>query len=216
MEKKILLPKNLPKTIHFVRHAQSLVNVDEWECTKEATSNFTAPLTQKGLTQTNQLGTYLRSQNLPAHTVYFASTFLRPQQTLQYSIHPKQLYIDPRLDEWYKGVFHANYPKTIDTVFAHDATAKNRDTLYYHRPTFGESQKDVQSRTAGFLHDIASEGFHEIFIAGHGRSGRILLDMLQGKNWSNNGEMEKIKNCEYFRCVRNGPHYDVTAEFKPD
>lgn len=176
-----------PKSIVFVRHAQSIGNtMTQDERAAHPTPNHAYPLTSVGVKQAAITAIYLRknlSKDWPE--IFFQSTFLRSQMTMEIIKTlpelptPPVVLTDPRLDEKWDGIFHELTKREIRESYHDQVRMKKRSGYYHYRAPGGESCPDVELRIRSFLSDPLIAG-KRILIVGHGRWAILFQKVLYG------------------------------------
>lgn len=158
----------MPDEIYFCRHAQSVGNARGMDDDSLIDiPNHSFGLSEAGIVQAQVAASWLRGHN-KAFDEHYVSTFTRTHETFSLlfgdTITP---YEDPRLDEWWKGIFHAMSPEERARFYPAEQAILDCEGWYHYRPPQGESRKDVELRILSFLSVLSS--CKRIFICGHGR-----------------------------------------------
>ncbi|HEY4474952.1 MAG TPA: histidine phosphatase family protein [Candidatus Paceibacterota bacterium] len=175
-----------PKSIIFVRHAQSIGNT----VTQDERANWDIPnhayqLTDTGKQQAEMAGKYLKSKlNSNISYLFFQSTFLRTQMTMGIILNELKMlpliFTDSRLDEKWDGIYHDLSKADIQKLYPEQNRLRDRSGYYHYRAPCGESCPDVELRIRSFLSDPMVVNQH-IVIVGHGRWAilfhKILFDL---------------------------------------
>lgn len=177
------------KKIIFVRHAESIGNargLDDESLVELPNHRFpiTVPV---GRNQGHHCGEVLK-----AHKVYwdqaFYSTFLRPQETWQeitsvYNPSFLKPIMDPRLDEWWRGIWHTMNKADIARLYPLEAQIQKREGWYHYRAPGGQSGPDVELQIRSFLNDFlygCYQSFRHILIVGHGKWAILFWRLMTG------------------------------------
>lgn len=205
------------KTVYTVRHGQSIGNalgMDDDSLKDLANHQF--PLTEKGKNQLALSGEYIRENNLLSGTGIYTSNFLRAQQSLEIILEKQNgnfsVTIDPRLDEWWRGIFHALSKEEIEKNYTMEKFVQAREGKYHYRPSQGQSGKDVEINLLSFLNSVTEEN---IFIVGHGRSFGFLHRILTNQPINLDGKSPNPKNGEIWKFNRNGKYFEFESLFVP-
>ncbi len=217
MTYSVRLPTHLPQRIYFCRHGQSIGNARGLnDASLASLANHRFPLTEKGLSQAQQLGRYVADAQVFAECSELAvSTFLRAEQTLNAILDENATALpilqDARLDEWWKGIFHSMDQQERELRYPAEDTICAREGWYQYRAPQGEAGKDVEIRLRSFLQDVRGVPF----IVAHGQVGAFLDRLLCDKELHRNCEYPNMKNCELWRFTKSGTHYVRESVFTP-
>ncbi|MCB9810636.1 histidine phosphatase family protein [Candidatus Nomurabacteria bacterium] len=206
--------KTLPKQFIFCRHAESIGNARGLDdnSTKD-TANHQFGLSPKGQRQVEQVRDFLRHRFSNGFSEYYVSSFLRTQITFQ-GVWGKDIspYEDPRLDEWWKGIFHSLTKEEIAEHYPVESATLKREGWYHYRPPQGESGKDVEMRILSYLNSLNPT--ESVFISGHGRwfcfFKRLLLKLPRERM-----NLEAPKNGSVISLTKNGSKYESNVLFTP-
>ena len=206
--------ESMPNQIIFCRHAESIGNANSLDdnSTKE-TANHQFKLSPHGQNQVTQVRDFVSSSFPNGFSEYYVSSFLRTQATFRgiwgESVLPFE---DPRLDEWWKGIFHSLTKDDIAEYYPIESTTLKREGWYQYRPPQGESGKDVELRILSYLNSLSP--VENIFICGHSRwfnfFERLLLQLPREEM-----STEVLKNCSVLVLAKNGNKYKSQILFNP-
>jgi len=206
-----------PKSIVFVRHAQSIGNtMTQDERAEHPTPNHAYPLTKLGEQQAEITGKYVRSRLIDGcPDLCFQSTFLRSQMTMDVILREMRelslslpVFTDSRLDEKWDGIFHELSKRDIRESYHDQVKMKKRSGYYHYRAPGGENCPDVELRIRSFLSDPMIAG-KRVLILGHGRWGLLLYKILYGLSveeflkLKNDGLKDGSENCSVIEYPRN-------------
>lgn len=187
-----------PKSIVFIRHAQSIGNtMTQNERAAHSIPNHAYHLTPMGIKQAAITAIYLKknlSKDWPE--IFFQSTFLRSQMTMEIIKTLPELPTSPvvltdsRLDEKWDGIFHELSKDDIQQFYPEQIRLRKRSGDYHYRAPGGESCPDVELRIRSFMSDPLIAG-KRILIVGHGRWAILFQKVLYGLTVE---EFLKIKN----------------------
>lgn len=201
----------LPDELVIVRHGESIGNIETVDKKTDGNiPNHEYPLTDRGIEQCRYVQEYLKNCSF---TLGFVSTFKRSQQSFNIIL-PGQPHIeDPRINEWWKGIFHSMTKNEIAQHYPGENVVRKKEGSYHYRPPQGESGMDVDVRILSFLQMISTAGLaQKVFISGHGRWIVSLLRLIQGRPVSDFEIMQKDK--EHFPA--NGSLTIVRNTFRQD
>jgi len=196
-----------PKSLIFVRHAQSLGNIMTQDQRAECEiPNHSYPITSHGEHEAFYVALHLGKtvgDKLP--DLYFQSTFLRTQTTMSIiqqgleglgvrNIQP--VVTDSRLDEKWDGIFHELSKTDIEKYYPEQVRLRKRQGYYHYRAPNGESCPDVEVRIRSFISDSSIDG-KNILLVGHGRWFLILQKILHSLSVEQFLELKKagLENC---------------------
>lgn len=205
-------------TIINIRHTQSIGNERgrSNESLREI-ANHKFPLTEKGIRQANMTADYLKENSIlqPDCEIY-VSSFLRAQQTLEVVLDnlglDQEVSIDPRLDEWWKGIFYSMSAEEISEYYPMEAEILSREGWYHYRPPQGQAGKDVETNLLSFLEGVDVEN---ILIVGHGKSSAFLKRLLTNEPLDINCGYPHPKNGEIWKFQKNERFYDFESLYVP-
>lgn len=166
-----------------MRHAQStgnLLSADD-RCTLDQ-ANHRFELTEDGKAQAACLGQHLVAANRPnLFDAFYVSSYVRTQQTMDHLVLGKQVREDPRLDEWWKGIWYEYDEAYIDRWYPDEERIRKRAGVYHYRPPGGESGADVECRIRAFLTDLRlNHAGQNVLVVGHGRWIQWLHKVVNG------------------------------------
>lgn len=172
-----------PKSILFVRHAQSIGNtMTQDQRANYEVPNHSYPLTDIGEQQATITGKYLAeklSNDLPE--LYFQSNFLRTQMTMSKILleigGSPAVITDSRLDEKWDGIFHELCKADIEKYYPEQIRLRKRRGYYHYRAPGGENCPDAELRIRSFLSDPLLKN-KKILVVGHGRWAIIMYKIL--------------------------------------
>jgi broad specificity phosphatase PhoE len=147
---------SLPDQIVFCRHAESVGNAikQDDESTKEM-PNHQFALSPNGKRQLKETAEFVKQKFANGFAEYYVSTFLRTQLTFAGLFTEKiNSFEDPRLDEWWKGIFHSLSLAERQRFYPNERITQEREGWYHYRPPQGESGKDVEIRILSFLYSV--------------------------------------------------------------
>ena len=165
-----------PRSIIFVRHAQSIGNImTQDERANYEIPNHAYPLTDIGGQQAILTGKYLKDELSPKlPDIFLTSTFLRTQMTMDLILKelraPVNLtpIIDSRLDEKWDGIFHELSRADVERLYPEQIKLRKLVGYYHHRAPGGESCPDVEIKIRNLLSDPIIAG-KRLLAVGHGR-----------------------------------------------
>lgn len=183
-----------PRSIIFIRHAQSIGNtMTQDERANSEIPNHAFPLTDLGRKQAAITGRFLRDtlfywsvKMKDRPELYFQSTFLRTQMTMEIILKEMGANFrhlvpttDSRLDEKWDGIYHDLSKADIQKYYPEQDRLRARSGYYHYRAPGGESCPDAELRIRSFLSDpLVANKF--ILIVGHGRWAILLHKILFG------------------------------------
>jgi len=204
---------HLPDEIVFCRHAQSTGNaVGKDDASTSTTANHFFGLSNLGKTQPAQVKVFLEEEYPDGFDDYYISTFLRTELTFKVIYEHIVPFEDPRIDEWWKGIFHSLSAEEITKFYPHEKVILEREGWYHYQPPQGESGKNVELRILSFLSTLTSG--RTVFICGHGRWSCFLDRILCGKSRSN-VLARPPKNCSVIRFKKCANTYKASVLFEP-
>jgi broad specificity phosphatase PhoE len=143
-----------PDRIIFVRHAESQGNTmtadARAECPKG--TNLYA-LTELGRQQAAMTGEWLR-ERFPNPDGFYTSYYTRTGQTAALCYPDRQPYVDERLAEAQRGIWHIRSRAWIAEHMPWEIEARERTGDYHYRPPGGENWPDIELRIRSFNHTI--------------------------------------------------------------
>lgn len=158
-----------PKLLVLVRHGESegnVLSVDRraaFECSIHA-----YPLTERGRNQAMMTGNFVRDK-YGDFDVRYTSYYRRAMETMGRLILSKKFYVDPRLAEANRGIYHSMTRRQIEERFPEELVRKQREGLYHYRPFGGENWPDVELRIHSFLGTLARDcAGDKVLIVVHG------------------------------------------------
>ena len=204
----------LPQRITFCRHAESFGNARGLDdnSTREV-ANHQFELSQKGRGQISQTRDFIQSNFPNGFSEYYVSSFFRTRATFRGLFGDNIVpYEDPRLDEWWKGIFHSLSKEEIARHYPAESAVLEREGWYHYRPPQGEAGKDVEMRILSFLNSLTPAD--DIFICGHGRwfsfLERLLLRLPRSKT-----STQAPDNCSVIRLSKDKNKYCSEVLFTP-
>ncbi|MBI2048036.1 MAG: phosphoglycerate mutase family protein [Parcubacteria group bacterium] len=205
----------LPDEIVFCRHGESVGNVRKKDdSSTNDIPNHQFDLTSVGVSQARQAGVYLNTHFNGGFPEYYVSTFLRAKRTFQLlclNTNPTP-YEDPRLDEYWRGIFHSMPEDAIRIFYPSEHAIAKREGWYHYRPPQGEAGKDVELRILSFLSSL--EPHERIFICGHGQWFCFLDRILCGKT-RDEARTESPKNCSVVSFKMRCGKFESSVLFEP-
>ncbi len=205
---------SLPQSITFCRHAESVGNARGLNDNSTlTTANHQFELSLLGQRQIIQTRDFIQSRFPNGFSEYYVSSFLRTQATFTGLFGGAVIpYEDPRLDEWWKGIFHSLSAEMIAEHYSAESAVLKREGWYHYRPPQGEAGKDVEVRILSFLNSLTP--VDNIFICGHGRwfsyFERLLLQI------SREATKSKVPdNCSVVQLTKEGDKYRSELLFTP-
>lgn len=204
----------LPQIIIFCRHAESVGNaigLDD-NSTKEM-ANHKFELSPIGQQQVSQTSNFILSHFPDGFAEYYVSSFFRTQATFR-GLFGKNIipFEDPRLDEWWKGIFHSLSKEEVARHYPAESAVLEREGWYHYRPPQGEAGKDVEARILSFLNSLTP--VDSIFICGHGRwfsfLERLLLRIPRSET-----SVRASDNCSIIQLVKKTDQYESKVLFTP-
>ena len=208
------------RTVYTVRHGESEGNargLDDESLQHQANHRF--PLTERGKEEIGLTAGYiLENRLISQETGIYTSGFYRAQQSMQIIVGAQEnrdckVIEDPRLDEWWKGIFHSLPKATVSESYPHEKVIQEREGWHHYRPPQGQSGKDVETNLLSFLSDVEQS---EIFLVGHGRSFGFLRRILLNNPIELNCKYPIPKNGEVWRFTRAGDYFDFKSLFVPN
>ena len=160
-----------PKTIAFVRHAQSKGNtmtVDERAACPKGSNLY--ELTELGRRQAEITSAWLR-ERFPNPDGFYTSYYTRTGQTATILYQGRQPYVDERLAEAQRGIWHTMARAEIAERMPWEIDRKEREGIYHYRPPGGENCPNVELRIRSFNHTV------------HRRYRRKTLVVVTHGNW---------------------------------
>jgi len=198
--------KRYGKKIIFVRHGESIGNARGLADNSLAVMpNHRFPLTAIGRNQARHCGEVLKSLGIVWDQAFYSS-YLRPEETYQeiaeaYNpCQPKPI-MDPRLDEWWRGIWHTMSKADIVRLYPLEEQIQKREGWYHYRAPGGQSGPDVELQIRSFLSDFMQgyyKDFRTIFIAGHGKWGILFWRLMVGATVAE--AEERMKNNPFGNC----------------
>jgi broad specificity phosphatase PhoE len=205
-----LMLKN--KTIYLIRHAQSAVNVDRYYL-KDKT-NVSAPLTELGLKQADNVGFFLSEElkNLE-DIVVWNSPYLRTRQTanaIKTALTSKSIKYKEKesiyLSERQFGLIDDNIEHHITHKheFDHYSLYSQNKQDFWARPPLGESPYDMCLRLDSFIRLVlsSSEEKHHVIVS-HGAALRGFLMMYYDLTYEEYANMHNPPNTSVFKLTEN-------------
>jgi broad specificity phosphatase PhoE len=135
----------------LVRHAESIGNIKSVNdrALYDIPSHAYA-LTPHGKQQAEITGQYLRDR-FGEFDIYYASYYVRSQQTMKIMYPNAKVYEDPRLAEGQRGIWHTMTNEQIAAQYPYEIERRDREGLYHFRPIGGENWPDTELRIHSFL-----------------------------------------------------------------
>ncbi len=211
--------KKTLQTIYSMRHFESegnAIGMDDESLANKANHRFS--ITKRGYMEQSLSSEYIWENNLiNSGTGLYTTEFLRAQESMEGIINANKnrkfkVIIDPRLDEWWKGIFYSIPKEILSKKYSDEIKIKKREGWHHYRPPQGQSGKDVEINLLSFLQDVEQR---EIFIVGHGRSLGFLLRILTNKPVNLNCKYPIPKNGEIWKFSRNGDYFNFKSLFVP-
>jgi broad specificity phosphatase PhoE len=158
-----------PRRIVMVRHAESEGNArgrdDE---SLEQTPNYQFHLTEKGISQAQATGNYLR-EKFGEFNACFVSTYLRTQETLGAMYGPVPAIMDSRLNEHWRGIWHTMPRDMVERFYPEEARIQKREGWFHNRALGGQAGQDVELSIHSFNADLREfYADKDVLIVGHG------------------------------------------------
>lgn len=146
-----------PKRITFVRHGQSEGNIRtvEERAAFETASNHYA-LTPVGQQQAHWAWSWLMDHGRK-YDVRYVSYYRRARETMDILQPKKRIFVDPRLAEASRGIWHSMSRDEMTAYFPFELKRKEREGLYHYRPFGGENWPDIEARIWMWLTTIARD-----------------------------------------------------------
>ncbi len=189
-----------PTLVVFVRHGESTGNTLYKGDMPGDVPNHLFPLTEDGYYQAIAIGEYLKTR-FGSFDSYFVSTFLRTRQTMRCIASEAKPLEDPRLDEWFKGVWHTLKKEIVRADFPHETAMREFIGLYHYRPLGGESGQDVECRIRSFLTDLRLDfAGKRVLIVGHGQWLQFFRKVLDGTHCTEFTIQKDVANCSVTIC----------------
>ncbi len=205
---------SLPQSIVFCRHAESVGNargLDDNSTRDIANHEF--GLSPVGFNQVPQTREFLRSSFPGGFAEYYVSSFLRTQITLKGLFGETKIpFEDPRLDEWWKGIFHSLSKAEIAEHYPAEHAVLEREGWYHYRPPQGEAGKDVEVRILSFLNSLTP--VESIFICGHGRWFSYFERLLLQRSREETSQ-KAPDNCAIIQLTKGVGEYKSEVLFTP-
>lgn len=208
---------SLPNEIVFCRHAESEGNaVGISDKSTVSIPNHQFDLSQKGHDQTALTRDFVKERYPNGFDQYYISTFLRTWLTFYRIFDNNVPSEDPRLDEWWRGIFHNLSEREINEFYPLEKTILKREGWYHYRPPQGEAGKDVELRILSFLGSL--EVCDRIFICGHGRWFLFFQRILCGRDRISNNYKHNIVpgNCSVISFKKYGDIFQSSVIFEGD
>jgi len=214
--------KNIhPKIIYLLRHGESEGNargLDDFSLKNVPNHQF--PLTQLGFNQINHSAEYILNEGLiDEYTGLYTSNFLRAKQSLEIVLKKQKrkkfdVVIDPRLDEWWKGIFHSLSPNEIAEKYPLEADVQAREGWHHYRPPQGQAGKDVEKDLISFFQEVKED---KILIVGHGRNLGFMFRLLADQLINLQCLYPIPKNGEIWKLTKNSDinKYNFESLFTP-
>ncbi|MBI4434822.1 histidine phosphatase family protein [Candidatus Uhrbacteria bacterium] len=143
-----------PERIIFVRHAESQGNTmtaDERADCSRGTNLY--ELTAIGRRQAEITGAWLR-ERFSEPDGFYTSYYTRTGQTAALLYPDRTPYVDERLAEAQRGIWHIRPRLWIEHHMPWEIDARKRAGDYHYRPPGGESWPDIELRIRSFNHTI--------------------------------------------------------------
>lgn len=174
------------KRIIFVRHGESVGNARGLDDNSLAdTPNHRFPLTQVGYQQACLCGRILRSKGIIWDRA-FISSYTRTEQThdgINVGLIVCKPIMDPRLDEWWRGIWHTMTKADIARLYPLEAQIQKREGWYHYRAPGGQSGPDVELQIRSFLSDFlfgCYSSWGDILLVGHGKWAILFWRIMTG------------------------------------
>ncbi len=143
-----------PATTVFVRHAESVGNTMTADARARAGigTNLYA-LTPRGEEQARATSTWLRT-HFPNPDGFYTSYYTRTRATAALLSPDREPYVDERLAEAQRGIWHVMTREEITTHLPWEIRRKELEGLFHHRPIGGENWPDIRLRVRSFNHMV--------------------------------------------------------------
>ncbi|HEY4515595.1 MAG TPA: histidine phosphatase family protein [Candidatus Paceibacterota bacterium] len=160
---------SLPSLIVLVRHGESEGNVKgPTDISFENKANHQFVLSEKGKEESRVTGEYLRAK-YGKFDAYLCSTFVRTQETLSLMYPEVTPNIEFRLDELWRGIWHAMTEEDVDKYYPKERAISEREGWYHYRAPGGQNGTDIELMICSFLSHLREfYGDKRILIVGHG------------------------------------------------
>lgn len=207
---------NAPDIIYTVRHGQSIGNARGMDDESLANlPNHQFPLTELGHAQIALSAKFIYDNKIIKSTTgLYTSNFLRAQKSMEGLLNSYdgdfKVTIDPRLDEWWKGIFHSLQKEEISKHYPIEQNILQREGWHHYKPLQG---KDVEINLISFLAGVPER---EILIAGHGKNFAFLRRLLTNQPVDLNCEYRYPKNGEIWIFAREGEYYNLKSLYTPN
>jgi len=159
-----------PRSIMFIRHAESLTNaMPEEEATRLPLGSHRYPLSEKGVHQSRILGKHLAERfGDTAFDTIVSSYYERATHTAQLAFPGCDVRIDERLAERRRGLRHSMTEAEYFAVYPGEDERWKREGPFHYGPLGGESGPDVMLRVRSFIQTLRSDFRHQsVVIVGH-------------------------------------------------
>lgn len=158
-----------PKLLVLVRHGESegnLKSVDGRALFDQATHAY--PLTERGRRQAEITGEFLKCE-YDRFDIRYTSYYARARETMSLLVPGEKFYVDPRLAEAQRGIYHSMTHTQLEARFPEELVRRDREGLYHYRPLGGENWPDVELRIHSFLGTLSRDcGGDKVMIVVHG------------------------------------------------
>lgn len=208
-----------PDIIYTVRHGQSIGNARGMDDESLANlPNHQFPLTELGNAQIALSAKFIYDERIiKKDTGLYTSNFLRAQESMEGILRNYEgcfeVTVDPRLDEWWKGIFHSLSREEISKHYPIEEHISKREGWHQYKPLQGQAGKDVEINLIAFLNCIPEK---EIVIAGHGKSFAFLRRLLTNQPTDINCKYEYPNNGEIWKFTRKeDKYYHFKSLFTP-
>lgn len=143
-----------PKTVAWVRHAQSVGNTlsrEERARRPQGTNLYT--LTERGREQARVTGLWLR-EHLPEPDTIIRSYYARTRETADLLYPGRHIMEDARLAEANRGIWHVRTEEQIAREAPWELDRRKFEGLYHYRPIGGENWPDIEARVRSFRNSL--------------------------------------------------------------
>ncbi|NNC94385.1 MAG: histidine phosphatase family protein [Chitinophagales bacterium] len=190
------------KELYIIRHGQTDYNLKGIVQGR----GVDAPLNETGR---KQAGAFYEKYGSINFDILYTSTLIRTKQTVKQIIEGGIRYEErPHIDEISWGIYEGlrsspdmklDYFKIVNSWIEGDLN---------HRTEGGESPLDVQERLVPFIDELKSEDFSKALICTHGRTMRIMLCTMLGKDLSQMDQFDHA-NLTLYKLSYDGENFKM-------
>lgn len=197
-----LLVEPWPDTLILVRHAQSVGNtMTADERARCGTGTNLYELTALGERQADITGKWLRAR-FPNPDGFTTSYYTRTRATAERIYPDRAPYVDERLAEAQRGIWHVRTRAEITAELPWEADRRTREGYFHYRPWGGENWPDVLARIRSFNHTLHRRyAGKTVVIVTHGQWLMLWKSLIH--HWSVEETVAEYERLDRDRSIEN-------------